>query len=85
VVRAFICRPNVPEARVQFQVSSHHIGGGKIVKAADFTPGTAICSCPCYSTNAPYCIYMFLLPEEKIGEVYEHLKNVIISEIGKTE
>jgi hypothetical protein len=65
VIRAFICRPNVPDAQVQFQVNPRHICGGKIGKAADFTPSTALCSCPWYSTNAPYFIYVFLLPEKK--------------------
>jgi hypothetical protein len=81
VVRAFICRPNVPEAQVHFQVSPRHVCGGKIGKAADFTPSTAIWSCSFYSTNALYFIYMLLLPEEKMGEVYEHLKNIIIEYI----
>ena len=72
MARAFICRPIVAEAQVQFQVSPRHTCGGKIGKAADFTPSTAIFSCPYYSTNAPYSVYMLFLPEGKMSEVYEH-------------
>jgi len=45
--------------------------------------GTA--ALPYYSTNAPYFIYMLLLPEEKMSEICDHLKNKIISDIAKTK